>query len=177
MPDALARLNALPQDRAVAELLHCCGSGRWAVRLAEQRPFRDAAHLLAAADDTWGALPPVDWLQAFHAHPRIGERHAATEHGTAAAPGTATALRWSEQEQAGMAAAESHTARELAHLQHEYEQKFGYIFIICATGRTAQEMLDELRARLHNEPTTELRVAAAEQRRITRLRLEKLLNA
>jgi OHCU decarboxylase len=162
----LEGLDALPAADAGAELLACCGSRRWAREMAPRRPFADVAALLAAADEVWWALGPDDWHEAFRAHPRIGERKAAPAQG-------ARAAGWSAQEQAG--AAGDDAAAALAEGNRAYEERFGHIYIVCATGKTADEMLAILRARLANDAATELRAAAAEQAKITKLRLEKLL--
>ncbi len=165
----LERLNSLPPAEAEAELLKCCGSTRWASLVTARRPFRDASELMLTADAAWWSLGPEDWLEAFRSHPKIGEKKAE-------AATSEQARRWSEGEQSGTRAAAPQTLDELAEANRAYEERFGHIFIICATGKTAEEMLAALRARLGNEPREELRVAAEEQRRITRLRLEKLLN-
>ena len=110
-----------------------------------------------------------DWLEAFSHHPRIGES-------SSAAGGGATARGWSASEQASVASAGEETRIGLARLNHEYEQRFGFIYIVCATGRSAADLLDLARTRMHNDRDTELRIAAEEQRKITRLRLEKLLD-
>lgn len=168
MKENLARLNALDAAEAERELLKCCGSMKWAHSLAARRPFGDARELLAAADDVWWELDERDWLEAFGAHPKIGGKRAAREQ-------DAQAQTWSEQEQSGARDAEQNTLDELAGANRAYEEKFGHIFIVCATGKTAGEMLALLRARQTNDAATELRNAAAEQRKITHLRLEKLL--
>jgi OHCU decarboxylase len=167
---ALGRLNALPPADAERELLACCGSRRWARRVAAARPFPDAAALLDRADAVWGELDEADWREAFRAHPRIGEREA--EAGQ-----TGRERDWSAGEQAGMDTAAEATRRALAEGNRAYEERFGFIYIVCATGRTADELLALLRERLANDPAAEIRAAAEEQRRITRLRLEKLLAA
>jgi allantoicase len=176
-------LDALPARQAEAELLACCGSRAWAARVAAARPFADADAVAAAADQAWARLGPEDWLEAFAAHPRIGERPAAAPAERvpaapaasggrpAAAPAAST---WSAREQAGVAGADPATLAELAAGNREYEEHFGHVFLVCATGRSASELLAALRERLGNDPATELRVAAEEQRKITRLRLEKL---
>lgn len=164
----LEELNALPAAGAEAAFLTCCGSTHWAREMAARRPFRGEAEVHAAADEVWRALDPADWDEAFRAHPRIGERKAAPAQG-------AQAAAWSSQEQAGAAAAGQDVAAALAEGNRAYEARFGRIYIVCATGKTAEEMLAILRARLANDPATELRAAAAEQAKITRLRLEKLL--
>ncbi len=164
----LARLNSLDTAKAEKELLKCCGSTEWARALAAQKPFGEMQELLTAADVTWRNLSKRDWLEAFAAHPKIGGRQAARKQ-------DAQAVTWSEQEQSGARDAEGATLDELAEVNRIYEEKFGYIFIVCATGKTAFEMLALLRARLPNDAKVELSNAAEEQRRITHLRLEKLL--
>jgi OHCU decarboxylase len=141
-------------------MLACGGSKRWARGMARARPFSDESALLAGADRTWLELSEDDWLEAFAAHPRIGAR----------ASGQAAA------EQAGARGASPETLAALARANREYEERFGYIFIVCASGRSAEEMLDLCRRRLHNAPAEELKVAAEEQRKITRLRLERWLS-
>lgn len=163
----LARLNALPADEAEAELLRCCGATSWARRMASARPFASVDALLAEADAAWWALGEDDWREAFSRHPRIGEARAARP-----AEGTEA---WSRQEQRGMDGAGGDVRAALADANRDYEARFGWIYLVCATGRSAEEMLDLCRARLANEPVTEMRVAAAEQAKITRIRLEKLI--
>ena len=138
--------------------------------MADERPFQNLEELLAKADAEWWALNEEDWLEAFSRHPKIGERKSEREQ-------AAKARRWSEQEQAGARSADEETRRELAGLNREYLQKFGYIYIICATGKTADEMLALLKERLKNDPDQEIRVAAEEQRKITHLRLIKSLES
>jgi len=136
--------------------------------MAGERPFHDLQRLLAQADAQWWALDPEDWLEAFSRHPKIGEKESAREQASAA-------RSWSEQEQAGTESADGETKQQLAAANREYESKFGHIYIVCATGKTAAEMLSLCTGRLGNDPEEELRVAAEEQRRITHLRLRKLL--
>ena len=167
---ALDRLNALAPGDALGELLTCCGSREWARRMVAARPFADAGALLATADTVWWALGEADWLEAFRSHPRIGEKKA--EAGQ-----SSRERAWSAGEQAGMSAAAEATQQALASGNRAYEARFGFIYIVCATGRTADEMLAILRRRLSNDPATELRIAAGEQSKITRIRLEKLLAA
>ena len=169
MEAGLSRLNYLPHDEAAAELLKCCGSTRWASLVASRRPFGDGEKLKRAADEVWWGLGREDWLEAFRSHPKIGEKKSAARV-------SEESRRWSENEQAGAAGAADDTLAALASANREYEERFGYIFIVCATGKSAEEMLAVLRSRLGNDPEDELRVAAEEQRRITRLRIEKLLN-
>ena len=168
MSEGLERLNALPAPEAEAELLKCCGSTNWARRMAAQRPFRGVAELLETSDRLWWELGPKDWLEAFSRHPKIGDS-------AAARAGSAQTQRWSSEEQAGVRSASQEVLAALAEANHAYQDRFGYIFIVCATGKTSEEMLALLRIRLQNDPGAELRIAAEEQRKITRLRLENLL--
>jgi 2-oxo-4-hydroxy-4-carboxy-5-ureidoimidazoline decarboxylase len=166
---ALARVNALPLEEARAELLRCCGSTRWADGMARTRPWRDAEQVHQEAQWLWEQTGPEDWHEAFKHHPRIGDvdqlraRFAAT-------------AQWSSQEQSGMQGANEEVLQGLAEGNRAYEERFGFIFLVCATGKTAEEMLELLRARLNNPPEEELRIAAAEQGKIMRIRLEKLLS-
>lgn len=152
-------LDALAPAEAEAKLLSCCGSRGWARGMVRARPFGTLDGLLAAADRIGDTLSDSDWLEAFAAHPRIGDRGA---RGAAAA------------EQSGALSAPESTIEALSRANREYETRFGHIFIVCASGKQAEEMLALYRERLHNDPATELRIAAEEQRKITRLRLEKL---
>lgn len=160
-------LDALPPDEARATFLRCCGSRRWTDAMTTRRPFASAAELFTTADEVWDGLDRADWLEAFAAHPRIGDVEGLRKK-------FASTAAWCAGEQAGVAGADGQTLRELADANRDYEARFGYIFIVCATGKSAAEMLALLRSRLPNDPETELRVAAAEQAKITRLRLEKL---
>src|SRR3954451_24039325 len=128
----LDRFNALPFGEAVAMLLPCCGSHAWAQKMVERRPFQDLADLRGKSDGIWHGLAPEDWREAFAAHPRIGEKGS----------------RWSEQEQAGARGADAETLAALIEANRVYESRFDHIFIVCATGKSAAEMLDLLRARL-----------------------------
>jgi 2-oxo-4-hydroxy-4-carboxy-5-ureidoimidazoline decarboxylase len=158
----LEDLNALDPDTAARELLRCCGSSRWARQMAASRPYASFEELTATADRYWAALDRADWLEAFAAHPKIGAGGPARD--------------WPAQEQAGVAGAADATLLRFANLNRDYEARFGYIFIVCATGKSAAEMLDLLERRIEHDPETEIRVAADEQRKITHLRLVKLLD-
>jgi len=160
-------LNSLPGNAARKIFLNCGGSTKWCEAMLSQRPFASAQHLLDVAEHACDALEPSDWKQAFAAHPQIGEKKIA-------APGQAQ--RWSEEEQAGAAAASAEVQKKLQHRNQEYHSRFGYIFIVCASGESGEKMLATLEQRLHNDPATELKIAAGEQRKITKLRLQKLLN-
>lgn len=166
----LAWLNSLPAVEAEKELLQCCGSTRWARQMAAVRPFKTLEALLASADAIWWSLDRNDWLEAFRSHPKIGEKKAAE-------PVSTQSSQWSGQEQASVATASQETVDSLSTLNRAYEEKFGFIFIICATGKTSGEMLSALRERLEHEAVDELPIAAAEQSKITALRLNKLLTS
>jgi len=156
----------MPADDAARAIQPCCGSREWAARLAARRPISSEAALFAAADEVWRALNRHDWIEAFNSHPRIGESRAALKsHPHSAA--------WSSQEQSGAANNANEVKLALAQGNLEYERRFGRIFIVCATGKDAAEMLEILRRRLQNDPETELLEAAEQQRQITRIRLKK----
>jgi len=161
-------LNSLTAEDAAKELRQCCGSSRWADLVSSDRPYSKLETLITHADLVWWTLTPADWLEAFRSHPKIGEKK----------PGDKVSVQsqqWSGQEQAGVSSAPQDTVDSLAELNRAYEEKFGFIFIICATGKTSEEMLAALKERLQHDSDTELRLAAAEQAKITALRLKKLL--
>jgi len=166
-------LNALPTETARQELLKCCGATSWAESLEQHRPFASLAELLREAKEVWSSMDESDWLEAFRSHPKIGEKKAAA---TGAADLVATqSQQWSAEEQQGVVRAGEEAVEKLARLNRAYEEKFGFIFIVCATGKSTDEILALLETRLENEPAAELRIAAAEQAKITDLRLRKLL--
>jgi len=175
MENALKRLNALPATEAETELLACCGASRWVHGLVARRPFGNSAELFAAADEIWRSLGREDWLEAFSKHPQIGEKAAEKQINPEA--GQQISSLWSAEEQSGAQRKSANVMARLAEGNHAYRQRFGYIFIVCATGKTAQEMLAILERRLQNDASAELTIAAEEQLRITRLRLEKLIGA
>ena len=158
----LAALNAAPRKQALADFLWGCGSRAWADAMAVGRPHPDLPALEKAADSAWSRCSREDWLEAFSAHPAIGERSGGA---------------CSREEQSGTAEASVETLRQLEELNLRYREKFGYTFIVCATGREANEMLEMLRRRIENDAGSEIQNAAREQRLITRLRLTKLLTA
>jgi allantoicase len=164
----LGAKNALPPDRLREELLRSCSSPRWAAAMSECAPFSDAAALLREADRVWRGLGREDYLAAFASHPRIGEKKPA-------AAGAGGSRAWSEKEQAGTRGAPPAVLAALADGNRAYEERFGHIYLVCASGRTAEQMLDDLTRRMQNDLDTELAVAAEEQRKITRLRLVKWL--
>ncbi|MEN8624770.1 2-oxo-4-hydroxy-4-carboxy-5-ureidoimidazoline decarboxylase [Psychrobacter proteolyticus] len=166
----LAQFNDLSQEVAIAQLLTCCTSKSWAYKLADARPFADVDALLASSDAIWNKVQndEANLLEAFDGHPQIGnvaslkEKYRNTQSSAA-------------HEQSGANDAADEVLEALAKGNRDYLDKFGFIFIVFATGKSAQQMLDLLLARLPNDRATELANAAAEQNKITRLRLTKLL--
>ena len=161
----LIELNDLEFAKATDEFLKCCGSRAWSGHMATRRPFDSVQGMIAAGRGIWRSLQECDWLEAFAAHPRIGQKGIGQKGNG-----------WSAEEQRGMDAASSETASEMNRLNEAYHQKFGWTFIICATGKTAEEMRAALEQRLANDAEAELRIAGAEQEKITELRIQKLLN-
>jgi 2-oxo-4-hydroxy-4-carboxy-5-ureidoimidazoline decarboxylase len=161
----LSGFNALPADRAERELLACCAAPGWARAVAASRPYPDLAAALAAADAATETLSWAEIETALSAHPRIGER----------AAGAGREAAWSRREQGGMATAGEETAAALVAANKAYEDRFGHLFLIFASGRTPAEMLDAARARLANDPATERKVVREELRKIARRRLERLV--
>ncbi len=165
----LDALNGLPDQRFTEHMAACCGSERWQRKMSARRPFADVDALLTAAEQAAERLTEQDWLQAFSHHPRIGDvdalrRRFGSRSGS-----------WSQAEQTGVEGTEESILERLAEGNLRYEQRFGYIFIVCASGKSASEMLQILESRLGNDRDEELIVAAGQQRNITRLRLLKLL--
>jgi 2-oxo-4-hydroxy-4-carboxy-5-ureidoimidazoline decarboxylase len=158
------RVDLVPPDEARARLSACCGASEWVDQMMQRRPFGSTEALLAAARDVWFALDEDAWREAFGHHPKIGDRTALR----ARFPRTA---HLSTEEQHGVEGAPDVILDALAEGNREYEAKFGFIFIVCATGKSAAEMLGLLRARLPNPPDREIRIAASEQAQITELRL------
>jgi 2-oxo-4-hydroxy-4-carboxy-5-ureidoimidazoline decarboxylase len=155
--------NALPEHDAMQAMLNCCSAARWAIAVAASRPYGSVADLLAASDAAVVALAESDLREALAGHPRIGDRRAAA------------GLGWSGQEQAGVRGADELVLRELADGNGAYERRFGHIYLACATGRSAEELLDFLTERLGNDLQTEWRVVAGELAKINQIRLRKLI--
>ena len=170
MNESLEKLNNAPSETAEARFLDCCGSRRWAREMTAARPFAEPGALFEQAKQIWLSLDARDWLEAFAAHPKIGSRQSAPKQQIQSA-------EWSRGEQASVESAGSSVLDALAEANRLYEEKFGYIFIVCATGKSAEEMLDLCRRRLANNPDAEIRIAADEQQKITEIRLKKLLEA
>jgi len=165
---ALAWLARMTAAEAEATLLRTCGSKPWAKAVAAARPFASPEALFEAAERVWKGMPKEAILEAFHAHPRIGEKRAAHAQ-------DAVAASWSSAEQKSASVASEATRKELANTNAAYEARFGFIFIVCATGKTADEILALAKTRLTHDVDRELAIAADEQRKITRLRLERFL--
>jgi 2-oxo-4-hydroxy-4-carboxy-5-ureidoimidazoline decarboxylase len=169
----LARWNDLDAETAAREILPCCGSNAWAAGVAERGPFANEDELFEASDWVWAGLPETDWQEAFDSHPRIGQQHAVAA--------TAESLAWSSSEQrAAQSDADPEadaTKLALAEANRQYEEKFGRIFIVCATGKSAAEILAICNTRMNNSAADELLEAAEQQRQITQLRLRKWLGA
>lgn len=163
---AVIALDALPAASIADLFADCCGSSRWVSAMVSARPFGSRAELMSACESIWPSLHHEDWLEAFAHHPRIGEL-------TSAIPQGAPGATWSGQEQSGFGGNASREAMAVAN--REYELRFGHIYIVCASGRSSEELLSLVRQRLRNNPDTELEVAAEEQKHITRLRLAKLI--
>jgi 2-oxo-4-hydroxy-4-carboxy-5-ureidoimidazoline decarboxylase len=168
--EVLTRWNSLDPATAAREALPCCGSRAWAAALASRRPIIDEASLIEASTSIWLALPEEAWQEAFDSHPRIGQTHTQTQ-------ATEESLRWSAQEQRTTLSEDETAKLALKEANHRYEQKFGRIFIVCATGKTSAEILAILDARMRNDEATELREAAEQQRQITQLRLHRWLES
>jgi 2-oxo-4-hydroxy-4-carboxy-5-ureidoimidazoline decarboxylase len=202
-PTRLAGLNALPANAVRQTLLECCASARWAGEVAAGRPYVSVADVLSASDESVAGLARVDLEEALAGHPRIGaeasgaarQRAGTRQHpseagqraGTRQHPSEAgqcaggaghrvgAAAEWSRQEQAGAVSADAATAAALADGNRRYEQRFGHIYLVCATGRSGAELLAILRERLGNDPEAEWGVVRAELGKINRIRLSKLL--
>ncbi len=164
----LAWLNELSTAKAEAAFLDCCGSREWAKAMTTARPFPMLDNLFTTAENVWFSLPISEHLEAFAAHPKIGSRKSSESQNNRSAV-------WSKNEQLGMNEADRQVRDSFAEANRLYQDKFGFIFIVCATGRTADEMLALCRARLNNSVQTELQIAAEQQQRITEIRLTKLL--
>ena len=165
----LDRWNELPREEAEAELLCCCGSRRWAAGLCARRPYSSAGQLIDDAAALWRSLGEEDWLEAFRCHPRIGESALSAAHNT-----SQSAL-WSTQEQGSAQVSDAAVKQAMIEGNREYESRFGFIYIVCATGKTAAEMLEILQRRLNSDRVAEIQEAAAQQQQITEIRMRKWL--
>lgn len=165
----LEQLNHLDKASLREELARCCGARAWVEAMLSRFPFSSESALLKAATDTWNHCTEEDWKEAFTHHPKIGDIDSLKKK-------FASTAQWASGEQSGTSSASEETLNNLSKGNHLYEEKFGYIFIVCATGKSAPEMLEILNKRLPNQPADEIILAAAEQDKITQLRLKKLLS-
>jgi len=163
----LSEFNSFPEKAAFEALFACCGSTKWAMQLAAQRSFSSVLDLKNASDSLWNDTNESDWLEAFTHHPKIGDTESLKKK-------FASTAEWASSEQSSVKSAGMEVLENLAKGNHDYEQKFGFIFIVCATGKSASEMLDLLQDRLPNSRKEELKIAAIEQHKITNLRIDKL---
>jgi len=170
MNNVLARWNSLDPVAAAREILPCCGSGAWATALTTERPIADEPSLINLSSSIWLNLPKDAWQQAFDSHPRIGQKHAQTH-------ATEESLRWSAQEQQAALSEDEAAKLALETANQHYEQRFGRIFIVCASGKTSSEILVILEKRMQNDDATELCEAAEQQRQIIELRLRRWLES
>lgn len=170
MNKVLARWNTLDSETAAREILPCCGSHAWAEALAAKRPIADEIALTQTSADIWSKLPQQDWQEAFDSHPRIGQQHGKRD-------ATEQSLRWSSKEQSTAQTASDATKQALAEANRRYEEKFHRIFIVCANGKSSGQILSILESRMNNDPATEIREAAEQQRQITELRLRRWLES
>ena len=164
----LDALNRLSEADAAAAFTQCCAAQRWVERMVIDRPFESLAEMLEISDRIWEECDVEDYMEAFEGHPRIGDVESLAKK-------YANTKGWAGGEQKGVEGADRDVIERLAKGNADYEERFGHIFIVCATGKTAAEMLALLEARMDNDPEHELQVAAGEQNRITRIRLKKLL--
>ena len=167
MNATLASWNQAEAQTAFDAMIACCGARRWASAMVARRPIASVVELSAFADEIWSTMEEQDWMEAFACHQRIGDR--------SAAHASVQSLAWSREEQSSAARAEERILAELAAGNQLYEQRFGFTYIVCATGKSAQEMLAILNRRLAHDRDTELREAAEQQRQITQIRLGKWL--
>jgi 2-oxo-4-hydroxy-4-carboxy-5-ureidoimidazoline decarboxylase len=164
----LQQLNKLDDTEARETLTKCCGSGKWVDKMNAARPFSNQQDLFDKADDAWQQCSQEDWLEAFTHHPKIGDVESLKKK-------FASTSDFASTEQAGVNTATTDIINELALYNEKYEAKFGFIFIVCATGKSAQEMLTLLKQRYENLPEEEIRIAMQEQHKITKIRLQKLI--
>jgi 2-oxo-4-hydroxy-4-carboxy-5-ureidoimidazoline decarboxylase len=163
----LSSWNAASVDEALDAMVACCGAQRWAAAMVARRPIGSVEKLSEAADEVWSTMEEADWMEAFACHPRIGERKATHASAQSAA--------WSRQEQMSANTAAERILSDLAAGNARYQQRFGFTYIVCATGRSAEEMLEILNRRLASDRAAELREAAEQQRQIMQIRLGKWL--
>lgn len=160
-------LNTLDKQKLREELFKCCGSSAWVEKMMKVFPMDDLVELLEDAEEKWFECSEADWKEAFSHHPEIGDAESLKTK--------FSNPEWAAGEQAGVNEASQQTLEALSEGNRLYKARFGYIFIVCATGKSAEEMLGLLHARLSNAPEEEIKIAADEQNKITKIRLEKML--
>jgi 2-oxo-4-hydroxy-4-carboxy-5-ureidoimidazoline decarboxylase len=163
----LIEFNNQSLEKVRAELFKCCGCTNWLNKLIKHFPFQSIEDLKINSDKAWYACSKQDWLEAFSHHPKIGEKAGENKNLT-------STKEWASQEQSGVKSAAQSVLDELSLQNRKYEERFGYIYIVCATGKTAREMLEIVKERLNNDPEKELHIAAGEQNKITHLRIDKI---
>lgn len=164
----IKEFNQLNKVEAQSEIFKCCGCTKWSIKLLDNRPFNSIEDLKVTSDTIWYSCEEKDWMEAFTHHPKIGDLSSLQKK--------FATKEWASNEQSGVNSADQKILLELAKGNSDYEEKFGYIFIVCATGKSASEMLAILQKRLPNTPKDELKIAINEQNKITHLRLEKLFS-
>lgn len=161
------QFNKLSASVQKQELFKCCGCTSWSEELVNNLPFQSVEELKKKSDQTWFSLTEKDWLDAFTHHPKIGDIQSLEKK-------FVSTKQWASGEQAGVNIAKQNILEELKKGNEDYEKKFGFIFIVCATGKSAEEMLDLLKQRLNNTPEEEIKIASGEQNKITHIRIDKL---
>jgi 2-oxo-4-hydroxy-4-carboxy-5-ureidoimidazoline decarboxylase len=164
----IEQFNQLPESTVKEELIKCCGSINWITKVSIKRPYKNAQELYDYADEAWSTCTAQDGFEAFSHHPKIGDLKNLEKK-------FASTSQWAGNEQKSVESASMQVLEKLAKQNDAYEERFGFIFIVCATGKSAQEMLDLLEARINNDRDTEIKIAMGEQGKITQLRLKKLL--
>lgn len=165
----LEDFNKQSREKAGQDLFKCCGSKAWVNKIMENFPYNSIEDLKISSDRIWFGCKKEDWMEAFSHHPKIGAQNSADKKHSSTA-------EWAKQEQSAVKDAGQIILSELEKANQTYENKFGFIFIVCATGKTAAEMLKLLNHRLNNEHEKELHIAINEQNKITHLRINKLLS-
>lgn len=165
---SLEKINMLSYEEAYKAFSDCCGSKNWVNKMISSRPFKSKNEAIEISDLIWNSISKNDWLEAFEHHPKIGDINSMKEK-------YSSTRKLAESEQAGVKDSSIDTLSEIAKYNADYLKKFGYIFIVCATGKSADEMLLIIKERINNDPETEIKIAMKEQSKITKLRLEKIL--
>lgn len=171
---SIAEFDHLSIEKKKELLMQCCGSSAWVNKMLTVFPVEDLVELLEAAEEKWYECNAEDWQEAFAHHPKIGDINFLSSELILEKEKFANSAEWAATEQSGINNADENTLQQLKKANKEYQHKFGFIFIICASGKSANEMLHILKSRLKNIKEQEIKIAAEEQNRITKIRLEKL---